>query len=83
MTSGFNKFTLQTFTMKRLLIPCLLLLSLATLAQNDTTRPVEPQMETSYDNMELLIMALVGLVLLIAMYFFFRKTRGRRRTDSR
>jgi heme/copper-type cytochrome/quinol oxidase subunit 2 len=63
--------------MKRLIIPCLLLLSLAAPAQNTTTRPVEPQMETSYDNMELLIMALVGLVLLIAMYFFFRKTRKR------
>ena len=68
--------------MKRLLIPCLLLLSLAALAQNDTTaRPVEPNMETSYDNMELLIIALVGLVLLIAMYFFFRKTR--KRADNR
>lgn len=77
MPAGFNKFTFQTFTMKRLLIPCLLLLSLAALAQNDTSRAVEPNMETSYDNMELLIMALVGLALLIAMYFFFRKTRRR------
>jgi hypothetical protein len=63
--------------MKRLLIACLFLLSLSALAQNDTSRAVEPQMETSYDNMELLIIALVGLALLIAMYFFFRKTRGR------
>lgn len=61
--------------MKRLLLYSLLLLSLPALSQNDTLRSVEPQMETSYDNMELLVIALVGLVLLIAMYFFFRKTR--------
>lgn len=76
MPAAFNKFT-QTFTMKRLLIPSFLLLSLSALSQTDTTRPVEPNMETSYDNMELLVIALVGLVLLIGMYFFFRRTRKR------
>ena len=44
-------------------------------AQVDSIRPVEPNMETSYDNQELLIIALVGLVVLIALYFFFKKSR--------
>jgi hypothetical protein len=45
------------------------------LAQGDTAKAVEPGMETSYDNQELLIIALVGLVLLMAMYFFFKRSR--------
>jgi len=45
------------------------------LAQTDSIRAVEPNMETSYDNQELLIIALVGLVVLIALYFFFKKSR--------
>lgn len=37
--------------------------------------PVEPGMETSFDNTELLVVALVGLALLLALYFFFRRRR--------
>ena len=50
----------------------ILVLPLLMLAQ-DT--PVEPGMETSFDNTELLVVALVGLALLLALYFFFRRRR--------
>lgn len=45
------------------------------LAQTDTIAPVEPGMETSFDNTELLIIALVGLALLMLLYFYFRRRR--------
>jgi LPXTG-motif cell wall-anchored protein len=44
-------------------------------AQSDTSGPIEPGMETSFDNTELLIVALVGLALLLLLYFFFRRRR--------
>ncbi|MGZ5286978.1 MAG: LPXTG cell wall anchor domain-containing protein [Flavisolibacter sp.] len=50
----------------------LVLFPLLLLAQNT---PVEPGMETSFDNSELLVVALVGLALLLALYFFFRRRR--------
>jgi hypothetical protein len=44
-------------------------------AQSDTTRPVEPGLETSYENQDLLIIALVGLGILLLLYFFFKRSR--------
>ncbi len=58
--------------MKKVFSFLLLILPFLVFAQ-DT--PVEPGMETSFDNTELLVVALVGLALLLALYFFFRRRR--------
>ncbi len=65
--------------MKKLLLKlmCAFLLiisSVVALAQ-DSLQPVEPDKETSFENTELLFVALVGLALLLALYFFFRRRR--------
>lgn len=44
------------------------------LAQS-ATNPVEPNMETSYENYELLFIALAGLGILLLIYFYFKRTR--------
>lgn len=45
-------------------------------AQTDTAaRAVEPDMETSFENYELLIIAILGLLLLMGLRFWFRRTR--------
>jgi LPXTG-motif cell wall-anchored protein len=41
----------------------------------DSLSPVEPDMETSFENTELLIIALVGLALLLLLYFVFKRRR--------
>jgi LPXTG-motif cell wall-anchored protein len=64
--------------MKTKLLFFFLLVSNFTWAQADSIKPVEPNMETSSDNQELMIIALVGLVILLVLYFFFRK-RGFKR----
>ncbi len=61
------------------ILTTLLLSCYFSLAQTDSLKPVEPNKETSYDNQELLIIALVGLALLLVLYFFFRRTRRFRR----
>jgi LPXTG-motif cell wall-anchored protein len=64
--------------MKRLIFFYLLLINVAASAQNTpATNPKlpEPDLETSYDSEEILIIALVGLALLLALYFLFRRTR--------
>jgi LPXTG-motif cell wall-anchored protein len=62
--------------MKRFSLLLAILISCAVLAQ-DSSRIVEPQ-ETSFEDYDLLWMAAVGLVLLIGLYFLFRRTRSRR-----
>ena len=52
----------------------LTLLPFIALAQTGT-EPVEPNMETSYENYELLFIALAGLVVLLLIYFYFKRTR--------
>lgn len=47
-------------------------------AQTDSVgRAIEPDMETSFENYELLIIAILGLLLLIGIRFWFRRTRKR------
>jgi len=65
--------------MKTKLFFFFLLVSNMALAQADSTRVPEPNLETSYDNQELLIMALAGLALLLVLYFFFKRSRRFRR----
>lgn len=38
-------------------------------------RKIEPDKETSFDNYELLVIAILGLLLLIGLRFWFRRTR--------
>lgn len=54
-----------------------LLLSLLALssAAQDSLQPVEPGMETSGTNTELLYVALAGLALLLLVYFMWRRRR--------
>ncbi|HVF97816.1 MAG TPA: hypothetical protein VM871_10860 [Flavisolibacter sp.] len=63
--------------MKCLALFWFLFFSLSTFAQADSVRKIEPGMETSFDNYELLIIAIVGLLLLIGLRFWFRRTRKR------
>ena len=51
-------------------------LSLWAMAQRDSlAREIEPDMETSFENYEVLIIAVLGLLLLIGLRFWFRRTR--------
>lgn len=61
--------------LKYLFVFAFLFVSNQLLAQTDSIAPVEPGMETSFDNTELLIIALVGLALLMLLYFYFRRRR--------
>jgi hypothetical protein len=61
--------------MKYLLSVWFSLLAFVSFAQADTTRTIEPGQETSFENYELLIIAIVGLLLLMGSRFWFRRTR--------
>lgn len=63
--------------MKYLLLIWFSFLSFFCLAQADTARKIEPAQQTSFDNYELRIIAIVGLLLLIGLRFWFRRTRKR------
>lgn len=66
--------------MKGLLTLCLLFYCFFAAAQADSAnglRPVEPDQETSFENYELLIIAVVGLLLLMGLRFWFKRTRKR------
>ena len=52
----------------------LFLLPFIALSQT-VTQPVQPDMETSYENYELLIIAIAGLAVLLLIYFYFKRTR--------
>ena len=60
---------------KKLLVLFFFLLNVHCLLAQDTANSVEPDMETSFENTELMIVALIGLALLLALYFFFRRRR--------
>jgi hypothetical protein len=61
--------------MKYAVLVSVSLLSLLAFAQPDSVRKIEPGKETSFDNFELLVIALLGLLLLIGLRFWFRRTR--------
>ena len=62
--------------MKYILLIGFSVLTLLTLAQGDSiVRKIEPDMETSFENYELLIVAILGLLLLIGFRFWFRRMR--------
>jgi hypothetical protein len=41
----------------------------------DSLKKIEPGQETSFDNNELLILAILGLLVLIGLRFWFKRTR--------
>jgi hypothetical protein len=51
------------------------LTSLIATAQVDSLRVIEPDKETSFENYELLIIAVAGFLLLLFVYFFFKRSR--------
>ncbi|HZH63551.1 MAG TPA: LPXTG cell wall anchor domain-containing protein [Flavisolibacter sp.] len=61
--------------MKRLLLSLFSFISFLSFSQPDSIRTIEPGQETSFENYELLVIALLGLVLLIGVWFWFRRTR--------
>ena len=62
--------------MKFFLIVYFSFLSVMALAQADSVgREIEPDMETSFENYELLIVAILGLLLLMGLRFWFKRTR--------
>jgi hypothetical protein len=62
---------------KYLLLAGCFLHSFFALAQADSIRKIEPNLETSFDSYEVLFMAILGLLLLIGLRFWFWKTRKR------
>jgi hypothetical protein len=52
-----------------------IVLTFVGLAQNDSARVIEPDRETSFENYELLAIAVLGLLLLMGLRFWFRRTR--------
>ena len=65
--------------MKYLLLLSSFLFSLLLFAQGDSIgREIEPDMETSFENYELLIVAILGLLILIGLRFWFRRARRNR-----
>lgn len=63
--------------MKLLLLVCSFFLTFLASAQQDSIREIEQDRETSFENYELLIIAVLGLLLLIGLRFWFRRTRKR------
>lgn len=64
--------------MKYLLMIYFSLMTLLSWSQSDTIgRTIEPDMETSFENYELLIIAVLGLLLLVGLRFWFKRTRKR------
>ena len=62
--------------MKYLLLIYFSFLSFFSLAQ-DSVRKVEPDQETSFENYELLIIAIVGFLLLMGIRYWFKRTRNK------
>lgn len=50
-------------------------LSIILSAQADKFREVEPNRKTSFENYELLLIAVLGLLLLMGLRFWFKRTR--------
>jgi len=61
--------------MKYLFLLASFFFSVFLLAQTDNIREIEPDRETSFENYELLIIAVLALLLLIGIRFLFRRTR--------
>jgi|GEM_PF-6487371 len=58
-----------------LMIYCSLLTFLSWSQADSVGRAIEPDRETSFENYELLIIAVLGLLLLVGLRFWFKRTR--------
>lgn len=61
--------------MKALLFFLFIFLSTLCFPQTDTVRQIEPAQKTSFDNYQLLLVALLGLAILIGLRFWFKRRR--------
>ena len=61
--------------MKYLLLILSSFFSLYLPAQTDTLRTIEPDRETSFENYELLVIAILGLLILMGLRVWFKRTR--------
>ena len=62
--------------MKYFLLLYTFFISFVSMAQADSIgRKIEPDQETSFENYELLIIAVLGLILLMGLRFWFKRTR--------
>lgn len=61
--------------MKGIISSLILILAFVTTIAQTGIQPVEPNLETSYENYELLIVAIAGLAILLLIYFYFKRTR--------
>ncbi len=61
--------------MKYLLLACFSILSFLCYSQADSIRTIEPDFKTSFENYKLLIIAVLGLLLLIGVWFWFKRAR--------
>ena len=64
--------------MKRLLLSCFSLFPLSLFAQNDSVRKIEPGQQTSFDKYGLLIVAVVGLLILMILRYWFKHKQNNR-----
>ena len=62
--------------MKYRLLICFTFLIRLSFAQ-DSIRRIEPDRETSFENYELLAIAILGLLVLMGLRFWFKRTRKR------
>lgn len=63
--------------MKPVLLAFFSLLTALVFAQPNSVKPVEAEHKTSFEQYELLIMAVVGLALLMGIRYWFKRTRKR------
>jgi hypothetical protein len=61
--------------MKYWMLAFLSVTAIVSFAQTDSIRAIEPDRETSFENYELLIIAILGLLLLMGLRFWFKRTR--------
>ena len=64
--------------MKRLLLFASSIVSLSLSAQNDSLRKIEPGQQTSFDKYGLLIIAVVGLLILMVLRYWFKHRQNNR-----
>jgi hypothetical protein len=63
---------------KIILLVCALPFTFYAFAQTESPRVIEPERKSSYDNEDLLLITLAALALLMAIYFLFRRSRGKK-----
>ena len=65
--------------MKKIPAILILLLVQCSVFAQDSTGVIEPGYETSFENKELWLVAVIGLMALVAVYFIFRSRKNRPR----